>query len=440
MLAFLFLSAALLVAPGGEKLSRSEQLAWRTLVTEVVTQPQQTLDVESIKEFERFDTAELARVARLGPNYDSDSAKAREVNGAKETLESFGRTTSGYSFEYEGHVYRYAVSLPRKYEPSEAWPLLLDPGHGSGAKLDAAGKAGMLDYYRNMADEAGGRDWIVIRTEIIEQVGAGGLHKPLPEDEVIAVYDAFFRDVYSRFHVDLSQVRVAGISQTGFWAWYLAAARPSRFAGLAPAAAVTWQVDPNLENLRNLAIFVAHGDQDEKCPVEQPRVAVRRLANLGARVLYHEIAEAGHDGKVFWRIAKGLEFLKQHPRDPYPKQISKACANLREGGWAYWLRIDELEREDGGEASVKRPALGGVDGKIEGQEIRLHSEGVKRVTLGLSSELLDLDQSITVIWNGKTVHEGKLQTSAQAMLELIGSKADWIGVFEAKLELTGPKR
>ena len=73
-----------------------------------------------------------------------------------------------------------------------------------------------------------------------------------------------------------------------------------------------------------------------------------------------------------------------------------------------------------------------------GQTIRLYSDGVKRITLALASEMLDLDQPVVVIWNGKQVHAGKVERSLSTLLELVHDKVDWRQTFLAKLELKAP--
>jgi poly(3-hydroxybutyrate) depolymerase len=40
--------------------------------------------------------------------------------------------------------------------------------------------------------------------------------------------------VLTRFAVDPDHVYVTGLSQTGYWAWFLGAFRADRFAGIAP--------------------------------------------------------------------------------------------------------------------------------------------------------------------------------------------------------------
>ena len=100
------------------------------------------------------------------------------------------------------------------------------------------------------------------------------------------------------------------------------------------------------------------------------------------------------------------------------------------------MRVDRIEKEGQGRANL--PPTAGADAERDGQTIRLYSDGVKQVTLGLASEMLDLDQPVVVIWNGKQVHAGKVERSLATLLEFVHEKADWRQTFEAKLELKAP--
>jgi predicted peptidase len=79
-------------------------------------------------------------------------------------------------------------------------------------------------------------------------------------------FETFWRDVATRFRVDPDRVIVNGLSQTGFWSWYLARTNPRRFAAILPMSAVTWQVDAYASNFLALPIGVLHGSDDPTCP------------------------------------------------------------------------------------------------------------------------------------------------------------------------------
>ncbi|MBI5432154.1 MAG: hypothetical protein HZA52_04910 [Planctomycetes bacterium] len=378
---------------------------------------------------------ELADALRAGPVYDAKSTKPRKVGKEQEKFTEVGKTTVGFSFECDGLVLRYAVDVPPGYDAKEPVPLLVDPGHGSGADEDDRGKAGFLEYFRNQANEANLRDWLIARTEIVEQIGAGGKRGAKPEDQVARAFAGFLRDVSSRFAIDPDRVYFAGLSQTGFWSWYVGRALSDRVAGIAPMSSVTWHVNAYLENFAHVPIYVLHGENDPICRVEQPRATCEALTKLGLRVEYDEIDGAAHDFGVFGELDRALLWLAKSPRVAHPARVAKHLLTL-ETPWCHWLRVDELEKPGDGRAGSKPVAF--VDGAIEGQRVTLSSRGVKRLTLALDPELVDLATPLEVIWNGKSVHTGVVAPDFEATLGFALEKTDWRALYAGRLELRAP--
>ncbi len=380
----------------------------------------------------KYDYDSLLEALREGPLLPKGEPKPRGKGKNAEPFEQFGSVTTGFTFAVGKDSFRYAVDIPKRYDPSKPAPLLLDPGHGGGAKHDPKGKAEFLGYFRHRA-EAGGLDGaLVVRTEIIEQIGADGLKGARLEDEVSAVFDACFKDLASRFAIDLDRVWVSGISQTGFWSWQLGITRPDRFAGIAPMGAVTWSTNGYLPNLSNLSVWIAHGDQDPICAVEQPRKTSKELAELGVRVLYKEIAGGKHDYSTWQHLGEGLAWLAERPRDPYPKKLARNLQTLTQP-WTYWIRVDDLAKSGAGKAGQKPTAS--LSAEIVDQEVRIVSEGVDKLTLCLSRELLDLSKPVKVVCNGATKLERVLERDFAKTLEIALEKCDWRGAFECAVEL-----
>ena len=91
----------------------------------------------------------------------------------------------------------------------------------------------ILDERRAFAvDAAGRRDWLIVRTEIVEQIGPDA--RGLPEEEGDRIFQLMFRDRATHYHFDPDRVYVTGLSQTRFWSWELGCTRADRYAGLAP--------------------------------------------------------------------------------------------------------------------------------------------------------------------------------------------------------------
>ena len=328
------------------------------------------------------------------------------------------------------------MAVPPKVDPSRPCGVLLDPGHGTGAKLDQAGKADLLGMYVRHAKEAGLGDWLVVRTEIIEQVGAGGLAGDWPEERITPLFEACLRDLATRWPVDPDRLIVAGLSQTGFWAWELGAAHPGRWLGIAPMSAVTWQVRKRLDALRTTPVWVAHGDADRTCPVGQPRATCARLERDGATVTYVEVPGAGHEYAVWSHLPAGLKELTSRPRERHPRSISFAVQTLRQA-WCHWLRLEAIDTEGTGKAGADWAAA--IDAEIDGNRVTLASSGVQRVRVTLGPELVDLAQPVTVTWNGTVVHDGPVAPSFAALLANAAETADWAAACPVSLLLDAPK-
>jgi predicted esterase len=287
-----------------------------------------------------------------------------------------------------------------------------------------------MTFFRNNADRGGGKDWLVVRTDIVEDIGAGAKNRP--EDYGSKVFQEMFRDLATRYHIDPDRIYAGGLSQTGFWAWFLGRERPDRFAGLAPMAAITWGVDDYLGNYINLPVYVLHGEKDPKCEVVQPRATCPALARHGVPIVYHEVPGGTHGGGVFPLFWRALAHVGRFSRTRYPDRVSKSLQTTLDG-WCYWVRVDKIEDE--GQGRANQPPTAGIDAERDGQTIRLYSHGVQQVTLGLASEMVDLDQPVVVIWNGQQVHAGQVERSLATLLDFVHEKVDWRQTFEAKLEL-----
>lgn len=431
--------ASFLQSPTKPALPAAEAVKLRTQLAEAFADPDgKSRDklINAAKALEaKYDFDSLLATLRSGPLVASGDFKPRTIGKSKETLTKFGTTTVGFLFASGGQTYRYALDLPPKYDPKKPSPLFVDPGHGSGAKMDDKGKADFIPYYRSGVDDAGIDDCIVARTEIVEQIGADGLRGARPEEEIAEVFDDFFRDVASRVSVDPDRVFVGGISQTGFWAWYLARARPDRFAGVAPIAAVTWQVDKYLDCFEGVHLHVVHGDDDKTCPVAQPRKTTAALKTLGFPVEYDEVAGGGHNGMTFGRLSSALETLAKNHREPFRKIAQRSLLTTK-NPWCRWIRVDKITKE--GDGRAVSPPVAQIAAKVDGQRIEITSKGVEKVRLSLARELVDLSKPVEVVWNEKSVHSAIVARSFASAVTDALDRGDAKAAGEAVLELRAP--
>jgi predicted esterase len=434
-------------APAGEKprdaprapLPAAEARKLRGLFTEALARNDGKTRAALLAQGKKLATkhafADLREALRAGPLLDPKSREGRKQGKESEKLGQFGTTRVGYTFECEEGQFRYAVDCPEKYDAERPCAVLLDPGHGTGAGKSDAEKADFLPFFRGQCESAGLENWLVVRTEIVEQVGADGLRGALPEDRVARIFEALWRDLATRYAIDPDRLYVSGLSQTGFWSWYLGRARPDRYAGIAPMSAVTWQVNKYAANFSTLGVFVLHGADDKVCPVGQPRATCAEFERLGYPLKYVEVQGSAHDVKTWGRLHEALEWLAPRERAKYAKVRTMHFTTLA-NPWCGALRVDELARPGDGKAATAPTAW--VTVEFKGQQVLLKSEGVRGATLCLTPELVDLAQPVEVVWNENRVWQKLAEPAVEELLELAVDRADWKETFDCAIELRAP--
>ena len=93
--------------------------------------------------------------------------------------------------------------------------------------------------------------------------------------------------------IDPDRVYVAGLSMGGYATWELITRDPQRWAAAAPICGAG---DPGAaERVKDLPIWVHHGDRDGAIPVARSREMVAAINAARGRVVYSEYPHVGHD-------------------------------------------------------------------------------------------------------------------------------------------------
>ncbi len=209
----------------------------------------------------------------------------------------------------DGAEYRYQVYVPREYQHSTAWPIILAlHGGGSYGKDGLAQTDGGLG--RAIRRHADRFPAIVV----FPQSPPGGTpgFQALGERIALAALDRSIAE----FNGDAKRVYLTGLSAGGNGSWYLAYRHSDRFAALVvvcgfigeftgtgsgvfyPAIAPVSAPDPFAavaQRVSRLPIWIFHGDADQTVPVEQSRGMASALKALGANVQYTELPGVGHN-------------------------------------------------------------------------------------------------------------------------------------------------
>ncbi len=178
--------------------------------------------------------------------------------------------------------YRYLLHIPLGYKMSKAerWPLIIFL-HGSGER---------------------GTDIDLVKVHGPPKIAAADPAFPfivispqLPADQIWepAKLDAMLDQAIKDVRIDTSRVYLTGLSLGGMGTWDWAAARLDRFAAIAPIAARA-----NLGTacqLRDMPIWVFHGDSDPAVPAKGDIDMVQAIEQCGGKPRLTIYPATGHD-------------------------------------------------------------------------------------------------------------------------------------------------
>lgn len=214
--------------------------------------------------------------------------------------------------ECEGR--RYSVYVPADYDPTKSWPTILFL-HGAGE----GGRDGILATEYQLGSAIRRESARFPGLVVFPQVQS---HQPVWLSGDVDFAFRVLDDVATSFAVDPERVYLTGVSTGAKAVWHALFRRPSTFAAalvvcgvlrpelrdgsLAPdpdPVVPAGDVDPHAalaERVRDVPIWVFHGDDDPVFPVADARATVAALRSAGAEVTYTELPGFGHD---VWDIA-----------------------------------------------------------------------------------------------------------------------------------------
>lgn len=243
------------------------------------------------------------------------------------------------------------------------------------------------------------------------------------------------------FWIDPDRVTLGGVSMGGYGAWNVGLRRPDLFAALAPIAGGISRFgaisDKDaysiglLENGRNVRVFSAHGTKDPIVPFDPDREACEYLKAIGGDVRF-EGFDVGHTPEDLKKALDGpivndmMSFLMQAKRTTSPGAVKfVAVAETLDG--AHWLRV--VER-----TGIARPVL---EGRVDEthRKLTVRTQGCKRARVYLDERVLDGDNEVEVVANGRRVFKGKIQASLESVLESWRSRRDAGLVYAAFVDV-----
>lgn len=227
------------------------------------------------------------------PAVDTATVDPSDVFEAKET-----RYTGG---EYTEESFGYRLMKPAKLDPETKYPLVLFL-HGAGER--GQDNAIQLKHFPELMAQPhwrerfpcfvlapqcrSNRKWVEV------DWSARQTHQSPPEPgDQMKVALQILRQTIAEQPVDPRRIYLTGLSMGGYGSWDLACRETDLFAAVAPVCGGA--DNAAVAVLKDLPVWVAHGDADRVVPPQRSRLAVEALRAAGGQPVYVELPGVGHN-------------------------------------------------------------------------------------------------------------------------------------------------
>jgi len=179
--------------------------------------------------------------------------------------------------------YHYLTYLPQKYDSTKhkQWPLIIYL-HGKSAC------GNNLDKVRGYG--------LPFFTDRGMQLDAIALSPQCPSGNNWTTEDwltPFLKEAFKKYRIDTCRIYLTGMSLGGFGTWDLAIKYPHRFAAIAPLCGGG---KPQFVcALKDMPVWVFHGDQDEQVPIRRSEEMVDALRKCGGNPKFSVLKGFPHD-------------------------------------------------------------------------------------------------------------------------------------------------
>lgn len=230
------------------------------------------------------------------------------------------------------------------------------------------------------------------------------------EGHIDGLFSKLIEDMVAKHGVDPNKVYLMGYSAGGDGVYQLAPRLADRLGAATMMAG--HPNDATADGLFNLPFRIYMGGKD--AAYKRNEIAAQwktKLEKLQKEKggFEHKVTIYPEDGH--WmkkKDAEAVPWMATKTRNPWPKKVIWGKSGKRSERF-YWL---------GGKPK------GVIEAEVKGQEIIITGAEKDELTLYLSDALLDLDQAVKVMIDGKEVHNAKVSRKAAAIKKSLGERLD----------------
>jgi poly(3-hydroxybutyrate) depolymerase len=370
--------------------------------------------------------------------FDAEYARLKEGR-------AYSKTVPTGAMKKRHGAFAYWLVVPAAYDPAKRWQVRFQL-HGGVMRPDDSLRG---DGSVRLAGD--GQIYVM---------PSGWADAPWWSDKQVASLRAILDDIKRDYNVDENRVFLSGVSDGATGLYYVATHDTTTYAAFLPLNGYYLVLrSPELEltsaiflnNLRNKPFFIVNGGRDPLYPTNVVEPSIGHLDRGGVRITYLPQPEAGHDTSWWPDVKEPFErFTRAHPRAPLPDTLTWEVSETRTWNRAHWLVIDALgstpddakglpDLNLSGNAPVFRNGRSGrVDLVRDGNTVTVKSRGVKAFTLLLSPDQFDFDRNVTVIVNGRTVFDSRVEKNVATLTKWAGRDNDRTMLFATELKITLP--
>lgn len=421
------------------------------LLAASLAQSQNRVDTAFLKFWAARSPDEAARIAgdivKTGITFGE--ALKRLKSGRTYTAQPAGVVKLSHKLK-DGVEYFYAVNVPASYNPSKRYQVRFQLHGGVGGR-------------QNNQPRGTGEIGALVGVEQIYVIPYAWIDAPWWGDAQVANLDAIVDSLKRTYNIDENRVVLAGVSDGGTGAYYIAMRSTTLYASILPLNAFIMvlsnsdiddsRIFPN--NLRNKPMFVINGGRDRLYPVSEVEPFTKHLMSSGVDIAYYPKPEAEHN-TAWWPEMKDTveKFVSDHPRDPHPDKVTWETTGP-DHNRAHWLVIDQLGSQSTDatllDANImrdpdglnprgfllfdRRKPYGRVDLARNGNTIQASTNGVAAFTLLLSPDEFDFSQPVRVVANGRVVFDGRIKPSLETLLKWAARDNDRTMLYGAELKI-----
>lgn len=207
------------------------------------------------------------------------------------------------SLTVNGKERGYVVYVPRNYDPSKKWPLIVFL-HGAGERGDDGLIQSDVGLGRAIRTNPERFPCVVVMPQCPSKVWWDGAL-----DDV----EASYKNTIAEYSIDPSRVYLTGLSMGGFATWGYGAKHVDRYAALMPICGGGKPED--VAALTKVPIWAFHGAVDDVVKVDESRKMVEAVKAAGGKIKYTEYPTLNHNSwDATYGDAEAIKWLLSQKR------------------------------------------------------------------------------------------------------------------------------